>query len=189
MGRTGTLVELIDAGRGARVQFGAVTAEVETQDLAPARASEPAPRSAAHPAAPRPRARGQGRPTRAAPGAAAGLATGLATGLAASGAPGAAALGGIPASHEAIPAVFPTSENSLDLRGLRLDDALEQVERFFDASVMKHVSPVILIHGHGTGKLKAGLRDQLRSSRYVAALRPGDAGEGRDGVTVVALNV
>jgi DNA mismatch repair protein MutS2 len=93
------------------------------------------------------------------------------------------------AAYAAVPSVLPTSENALDVRGLRLDDALDQAERFFDVCLMKHVSPVILIHGHGTGRLKAGLRERLRTSRYVAALRPGDASEGRDGVTVLALNL
>jgi DNA mismatch repair protein MutS2 len=46
-----------------------------------------------------------------------------------------------------------------------------------------------VIHGHGTGKLKTGLREHLRDSPYVAAYRPGEAGEGRDGVTIVALHL
>ena len=55
--------------------------------------------------------------------------------------------------------------------------------------VMKHLSPVLLIHGHGTGRLKAGIRGWLKESVYVAAFRPGGEGEGRDGVTVAALNL
>ncbi len=82
-----------------------------------------------------------------------------------------------------------TAENTLDLRGLRLEEALEEAERFLDHCTMKHVSPVMLIHGHGTGRLKIGLREHLQDSRYTAAFRPGEAGEGGDGVTIVALNL
>jgi DNA mismatch repair protein MutS2 len=85
--------------------------------------------------------------------------------------------------------IVPGEENTLDLRGLRLGEALERVERFFDLCVIKHVSPVLLIHGHGTGRLKAGLRENLRDSPYVAAFRPGEGREGGDGVTVVALKL
>jgi DNA mismatch repair protein MutS2 len=88
-----------------------------------------------------------------------------------------------------IPHVFPSAENSLDVRGLRLEEALERVEAFFDLCVMKHISPVLVIHGHGTGKLKAGLRLRLGESRYVEAFRPGGEREGRDGATAVALNL
>ncbi len=195
IGRTGTLVELIDAGRGARVQLGAVTAEVASQDLAPAAAAP------AHTAPSRPAAGGRAAARRAAGSQPAGSypASRHVAGSPAGGMPagatvplaGADAVSGAEGvlAQPAIPSVFSTSENTVDLRGLRLDEALERAERFFDTCVMKHVSPVVLIHGHGTGKLKAGLRDRLRFSRYVAALRPGDAGEGRDGVTVVALNV
>jgi dsDNA-specific endonuclease/ATPase MutS2 len=45
----------------------------------------------------------------------------------------------------------------------------------------------MVIHGHGTGRLKLGLRERLQESPYVAAFRPGGAHEGRDGVTIVAL--
>jgi len=97
-----------------------------------------------------------------------------------------------PAPEEAPAAVrgaVPTSENTLDLRGMRLEEAWEQAEPFFDRCVMKHVSPVLLIHGHGTGRLKAGVRARLEGCRYVAGFRPGAKGEGGDGVTVVALNL
>ena len=90
---------------------------------------------------------------------------------------------------ESLRMALQTKENTLDLRGLRLEEAWELTQRFFDQSMMKRVSPVALIHGHGTGKLKSGLRVHLRQSPYVAEFRPGGRGEGWDGVTVVALNV
>jgi len=193
LGRTGILVELIDEGRAARVRLGAVTAEVASADL------EPAP-----PAPPLPSARRADRPRRGPPPrppAVAGpqgqplgqpLAAAGSIGPAGAAAAGSTAIGlaeSGTATQLRVPALLPTAENTLDLRGLRLHEALDQAERFFDVCMMKHVSPVLLIHGHGTGKLKAGLRERLKDSRYVAALRPGETGEGRDGVTVVALNL
>ena len=85
--------------------------------------------------------------------------------------------------------ILSNEDNTLDLRGLRLSVALERTEAFCDLCVVKYVSPVVLIHGHGTGKLKAGIRDWLKDSPYIAGFRPGRSGEGWDGVTVVALNL
>ena len=45
-----------------------------------------------------------------------------------------------------------------------------------------------IIHGHGTGKLKASLRVYLKGSPYVAEFRAGDRSEGGDGVTIVRLS-
>ncbi|MGH7410146.1 MAG: Smr/MutS family protein, partial [Candidatus Methylomirabilis sp.] len=44
-----------------------------------------------------------------------------------------------------------------------------------------------IIHGHGTGRLKAALRDYLKDSPYVGAFRAGERPEGGDGVTIVEL--
>ena len=185
MARTGTLLERLDDGRAARVQLGAVTAIVPMDDLAPAPAKAAVPAGGRGPAGRGTLARRPATPRTAAPAAPPGLPPGALLG-----APlGAAPDSGGAAAYAAVPSALQTSENALDVRGLRLEEAVEQAERFFDVCMMKHVSPVILIHGHGTGRLKAGLRERLKTSRYVAALRPGDAGEGRDGVTVLALNL
>jgi DNA mismatch repair protein MutS2 len=82
-----------------------------------------------------------------------------------------------------------TSENTLDLRGQRVEEALEHAERFLDLCVVKHVSPVILIHGHGTGRLRTALREYLGESPYCSTWRAGERNEGGDGVTIAALSL
>lgn len=75
----------------------------------------------------------------------------------------------------------------VDLRGMLVEEALDEVDRFLDAAVGANLGTVYLIHGGGTGALRKGVRDHLRSSPYVASYRPGAHGEGGDGVTVVQL--
>ena len=80
-----------------------------------------------------------------------------------------------------------TSDNSVDLRGLRTDDALSLAITFLDRSLNEARRVAFLIHGHGTGALREAIRAELKQSRYVAHFRPGESGEGGDGVTVVWL--
>ncbi len=81
-----------------------------------------------------------------------------------------------------------TAENSVDLRGMRVDEALEKMDMFLDAAYLARMNGVYLIHGHGTGALKRAVRGNLPSSRYVRDWRPGERGEGGDGVTIAFLS-
>jgi DNA mismatch repair protein MutS2 len=80
-----------------------------------------------------------------------------------------------------------TESDSIDLRGLRAEEALRAAQRFLDQAYGEGRAQVRLVHGQGTGALKASLRELLSSSRYVRAFRAGDVGEGGDGATVVEL--
>ncbi len=80
-----------------------------------------------------------------------------------------------------------TSDNSVDLRGLRVDEALERVELFLDSAYLNDIHAVYIIHGHGTGALKRAVRGHLPQSRYVKRFRRGERGEGGDGVTIAFL--
>ena len=77
---------------------------------------------------------------------------------------------------------------TLDLRGYKCDEALDAVEMFLDKASLVNLSPVYIIHGHGTGALKQVIRDYLMNSPYVAKFRPGETSEGGDGVSVVDIN-
>ncbi len=77
---------------------------------------------------------------------------------------------------------------TLDLRGYRVEEALDEVESYLDKASLANLSPVYIIHGHGTGALKQAVRDFLSTSPYVAKFRPGEDSEGGDGVSVVDIN-
>ncbi len=83
----------------------------------------------------------------------------------------------------------PASGSSIDLRGLTLEEAIPLVDKHFDNSIWTGLKQVDLIHGKGTGKLKHGLRDYLKSHKLVRSFRAGQPGEGGEGVTVVELDL
>jgi DNA mismatch repair protein MutS2 len=82
---------------------------------------------------------------------------------------------------------FRSPSNTLDLRGERVDDALEKVERFLDDASMDHEPFVFILHGHGTGALKKAIRTELKRSTYAAEFGSGSRAQGGDGITVVRL--
>ncbi len=77
----------------------------------------------------------------------------------------------------------------LDLRGLTTDDALLETESFLDQALRLRIPAVAVIHGHGTGALKRAIRDYVKRCPYAKAWRPGNRGEGGDGVTIVELDL
>jgi len=77
----------------------------------------------------------------------------------------------------------------VDVRGLRADEAVREVESFLDQAFRNGDPGVLILHGHGTGALKQAVRDYLEDSPYVRMYRPGESHEGGDGVTVVGLRV
>ncbi|MEO7332137.1 MAG: Smr/MutS family protein, partial [Minicystis sp.] len=80
-----------------------------------------------------------------------------------------------------------TSDNAVDLRGLRAHEAVSMAEQFLDRTLGAGRKVAFLIHGHGTGALRDAIREMLRSSSHVAKSRAGGPSEGGDGVTVVWL--
>ncbi len=75
----------------------------------------------------------------------------------------------------------------LDLRGQTSEEALLEVDRFLDNAVMCGLDRVTIIHGKGTGALRAAVHSHLKGHRQVKAFRLGVYGEGETGVTVVEL--
>ena len=81
-----------------------------------------------------------------------------------------------------------TMSPKIDLRGYKVADALQDLETFLDKASMINMSPVEIVHGHGTGQLRQAIRDYLSDSPYVAKYRPGEDSEGGNGVTIVDIN-
>jgi DNA mismatch repair protein MutS2 len=91
------------------------------------------------------------------------------------------------AAEEARPDAPRSAERRLDVRGMRVDELLREVERFLDRLYSEGEPSAAILHGHGTGALKQALRDALSASPYVGGFRPGDRHEGGDAVTVVTF--
>ena len=79
------------------------------------------------------------------------------------------------------------AETELDIRGYTVDEGLYEVDSFIDRALMSGNKVVMIIHGKGTGALKAAVRNHLRTHPSVQSSRKGVYGEGEDGVTVVEL--
>ncbi len=77
--------------------------------------------------------------------------------------------------------------DEIDLRGMLGDEAWLAVDKYLDDAVISHFGKVRLIHGKGTGALKAALWQHLKGDRRVKSFRIGQYGEGDGGVTVVEL--
>ncbi len=75
----------------------------------------------------------------------------------------------------------------IDLRGQMGADAWELVDKYLDDAILSSVHQVTLLHGKGTGALRAYLQNMLRGDPRVASFRGGKYGEGDAGVTVVEL--
>jgi DNA mismatch repair protein MutS2 len=80
-----------------------------------------------------------------------------------------------------------TPERTLDVRGMRVDEAVSAVDQFIDESLLAERDAGFIIHGHGTGALKQAIRVHLKSHKAVSKARAGESNEGGDGVTVLLL--
>jgi DNA mismatch repair protein MutS2 len=77
--------------------------------------------------------------------------------------------------------------NEIDLRGQNGDDAWLMVDRYIDSAIQAGWQTVTLVHGKGTGALRAALWKELKRDKRIASYRIGRYGEGDLGVTVCEL--
>lgn len=75
----------------------------------------------------------------------------------------------------------------LDLHGQAVDDALIVLDKYLDDAFLAGYQEVRIVHGRGTGTLRNGVQQYLRTHPHVAKYRLGEYGEGGIGVTVVTL--
>src|SRR4030095_7987008 len=76
----------------------------------------------------------------------------------------------------------------LNLIGQRVDDALDESDRFLDRALLEGKQAVRIIHGFGTGTLRKAIREHLRKHPAVKSWRPGAENEGGDGATIAVLD-
>ncbi len=75
----------------------------------------------------------------------------------------------------------------INVIGQHVEEALEAVERALDQALVSGASHLRVIHGHGTGRLREGIREHFRSHGAVASLRSGGRTEGGNGATILEL--
>ena len=75
----------------------------------------------------------------------------------------------------------------INLLGFTVDDAIMKLDKFLDDALLAHAATVRIVHGKGTGALRRGIHEHLRTLRYVKDYRLGEFGEGDAGVTIVSL--
>ncbi len=77
--------------------------------------------------------------------------------------------------------------NELRLRHLTVDEALPRLDQYLHDAFISGLYQVRIIHGKGTGTLRQIVRKELARHPLVKSYRPGDYGEGENGVTIVEL--
>ena len=75
----------------------------------------------------------------------------------------------------------------VDLRGMDSIEAIGVMEQFLDQAMRSNLETVRIIHGKGTGVLRAAVQQALRKNKYVKSFRLGVYGEGEDGVTIAEM--
>ena len=79
------------------------------------------------------------------------------------------------------------AKSELDVRGMVVEEALIEVDRYISDCLMAHLDVVTIIHGKGTGALRTAIQQHLRHDRHVKSIRNGRYGEGDMGVTILEL--
>ena len=77
--------------------------------------------------------------------------------------------------------------HEIDLRGMESIEAVNAAEQYIDSAVMGKLKTVTIIHGKGTGALRAAVQQMLKRNKAVKSFRLGRFGEGESGVTIVEL--
>lgn len=78
-------------------------------------------------------------------------------------------------------------KTELDLRGQTVDEAIGELGLFIDKCVLNSIEEIRIIHGKGTGALRAAVTDYLRTHPNISEYRLGKYGEGENGVTIAKI--
>jgi DNA mismatch repair protein MutS2 len=161
-GWEGRIAALERGGRRATLESGGMRVSVAVDDLEPplAGAGEPSVDAAPGPSAPTPGRAGT-------------------SGAAASGTSGTVEALRLDRAR--------TVASSLDLRGARVEEALDALDRYLQDASLAGLDRVAIIHGLGTGALRDAVRSAASGHPLVRDARPGERGEGGDGATIIRV--
>ena len=74
--------------------------------------------------------------------------------------------------------------HEINLLGKTVDEACQELDKYLDDAALAHLETVRIVHGKGTGALRAGVQKYLKRNRHVKSFRLGEFGEGDAGVTI-----
>ena len=77
--------------------------------------------------------------------------------------------------------------SEINVIGMNVDEAIFVIDKYLDDCAISKLSPVRIVHGKGTGKLREGIHKFLKTNPHVASFRLGTFGEGEMGVTIVEI--
>lgn len=80
-----------------------------------------------------------------------------------------------------------SGKTEIDLRGMMVEEALIELDRYIDNAVLAGLGVITIIHGKGTGALRAAVQEHLRRHKNIRTFRLGVYGEGESGVTIAEL--
>lgn len=83
--------------------------------------------------------------------------------------------------------VTKSGTNKLDLRGFRYEEAIYELEKFIDQSLVNGFNQIQIIHGHGTGVIRNLVTNYLKTCKHIKEYRFGVENEGLNGVTIATL--
>ena len=95
--------------------------------------------------------------------------------------------GGAVGTKQAVKSVKREAAASVSLRGMTIDEAMLELDRYLDSAILAGLGSVTVIHGKGTGALRSAVQQRLRSHKSVKSFRAGAYGEGDAGVTIAEL--
>jgi DNA mismatch repair protein MutS2 len=174
-GWEGRVAAIDRTGRRATLEAGAVRVLVPVDDLLPADGTTGVPDTAPAPGATAVPSAGSAKPIQRP-------------------SPKASPNRGRKGDFGALPAITPRTRVAvapvpltLDLRGARVDEALDLLDGYLDRAALADAEQVTVVHGSGTGALRDAVRSRLADHPQVREWRPGEQGEGGDGATIVAL--
>ena len=76
----------------------------------------------------------------------------------------------------------------LDLRGMRVDEALSKLDIFIDRAILSNLQFIDILHGKGTGALQEAVHEYLKDLKYIEDYNFAPLDQGGSGITIVEFS-